>query len=445
MYTPTALLGGWKCQECEPGQFCYDNANKSCPPHSVSEGDAKSVLDCFCTAGFSNASQQTEQELCVDCPANSYCKGRGDITPCVTNAVSPTQSRDASKCYCDWGWKGVSNADCVACDSPTFCYGGIEAQCPEGTFSRLLSWDRTNCTCLAGRWGPQGGPCIKCSAGKYNLVPGCVACSDTNDIDCIKCEIGTASKVEGRNSTCDECPKGTFSSPPGTTGATACELCPNGTFSSERAGECTKCPLGWWAATGSTQCTACPENTYLDLEGKGSASDCMKCPQGSISKRQGNSDPSCSKCPAGSYQADGDCVWCKAGSFSRGGEMFCRPCLPGTFSLDNATGCNDCVAGTYSGSNYSSECTQCGAGSFAEFVGLSSCSPCPKGSVSDKDGAKSCSQCLYGQYAASGSSAVSLLLGLKWRVFDLNWPFSVLGLPQRELERRYYWHWRRMH
>jgi pyruvate/2-oxoacid:ferredoxin oxidoreductase beta subunit len=156
----------------------------------------------------------------------------------------------------------------------------------------------------------------------------------------------------------------------------------------------------------------------------------MKCPQGTVSKMRGNPDPSCSKCPAGSYQFDGDCVGCQEGSFSRAGEAACSPCLLGTFSLENATGCEDCAAGSYSSSNYSSECSLCKAGTFAEFVGLSECLACPIGYVSDKDGAKSCLQCLYGQYAASGSSSVSPLFFLFGVFFDHKRGFQCSMCPK---------------
>jgi hypothetical protein len=158
VYNYTALLGGWQCALCKPGEYCYDNLNATCPPHSVSLAVAGALLDCFCTPGYKNASAQTALELCVECPANSYCTGKGAVSACVTHAISPTQSRDASKCYCDQGWKGLNNSACVACDTPTFCYEGIEAKCSEGTFSQAKSWTMDNCSCIAGRWGPKGEP-----------------------------------------------------------------------------------------------------------------------------------------------------------------------------------------------------------------------------------------------------------------------------------------------
>lgn len=404
LYTPHAVLGGWRCEVCEPGEFCYDNTNKTCPPFSVSMGVARSVLDCYCKPGFKNASMQTELELCVDCPVNFYCEGGGHMAPCVPNAVSPPQSPEAARCFCDWGWKGVSNSECEACDSPTYCYTGIQAQCSEGTYSNPFSWDRTNCSCIAGRWGTRGGPCIKCAAGKYKTFPGCDDCSNKTDADCTKCEVGTASGVEGRVTECDVCPEGTFSG--AVPGATSCRVCPNGTYSLSGAGTCNKCPLGWWAAEGSTECTPCPRDTYLNLEGQGDISACTPCPLGTVSNRLGNPDPACSACPPGTYQLDGVCTACLAGSYSRSASISCKPCLPGTFSGANATSCTECIVGSYARRNFSDECEYCAAGSYAEFTGMSACITCEEGSYVEYDGAQACTRCNLGEFAPEGATSV---------------------------------------
>lgn len=405
MYTPLALLGGWRCEKCLPGEFCYDNSNKTCPPFSVSDGEAKNVHDCYCRPGFANATLQTEQQLCVDCPANYYCEGRGAKVRCVDHAVSPPQSSSASRCFCDWGWKGVANEVCTACVSPTFCYSGIQAQCSEGTYSEPLSWDRTNCSCIPGRWGPTGGPCVKCPVGKYNLLPGCVACTSVVDTDCIKCEVGTASNIEGRASLCDPCVNGTYSGP---AGATKCLPCPNGTYSQARAGTCTKCLLGWYAAQGSNQCTPCPRDTYLNQEGKGSVTDCLPCPLGTVASNLGNSDPACTACPSGTYQLNGVCTPCPAGTYSRSSSITCHPCLSGTFSTGGATACGECEVGSYATGNSSSECKYCVPGSFAEYTGSSTCRLCRVGYYVEYQGAEICTMCNTGEFAAEGSSEVRL-------------------------------------
>ncbi len=157
-YNSALKLGGWGCSVCLPNQVCYNNTNTTCPVHASSFGAAKSYVDCWCNPGYKNSTTggRTELNFCEDCTPNYFCTGKGAMEACVAHAVSPVQSMDSNKCFCDWGYKGVNNSACVACQSPTYCYAGLEAQCSEGTFSVPLSWDRLNCSCIPGRWGPSG-------------------------------------------------------------------------------------------------------------------------------------------------------------------------------------------------------------------------------------------------------------------------------------------------
>lgn len=289
-------LGGWYCRLCQVGEFCFNNTNRTCPAFSTSFGVARSYQDCFCNPGYRNASIRTEEAFCENCPANFYCTGKGSVEACTANAISPTQSQDQTRCYCDLGWKGLNNTPCVACQSPTFCYGGVQAQCSEGTFSPALAWDRLNCSCIPGRWGPAGGPCILCGAGKYNLDPGCKACSNTSDVDCELCALGTASTSLGRNTTCDVCGAGTYSFPANTRGAQTCEPCGNGFAAPAGSSNCTACLSGQYAAAGFSACVACPAGTYSPIR----ASSCTLCPANTWSSLQQ------SKCTAntGFYDVD---------------------------------------------------------------------------------------------------------------------------------------------
>ena len=150
-YSGSYPLGGWYCRLCQVGEFCFNNTNRTCPAFSTSFGVAKSFQDCFCNPGYKNTTIQTEEAFCEECPANNYCTGKGSVEACTANALSPTQSQDSTRCYCDLGYKGLNNTPCVACQSPTFCYAGIQAQCSEGTFSPPLAWDRLNCSCQPGK------------------------------------------------------------------------------------------------------------------------------------------------------------------------------------------------------------------------------------------------------------------------------------------------------
>lgn len=406
----SSALAGWSCKLCPPGEYCSNDVNKTCPAHSTSSVNAKSYLECQCVAGYFNVTNQTENELCSECPTNHFCTGAGAKQTCVTNAVSPRQSTSPTACVCTWGYRGVNNSACIPCDTPRFCYSGLEGTCSEGTFSQPLSWSMDNCSCLPGRFGKAGGPCLSCAAGKYKLTPGCTACMNTTDLDCNLCPAGAYSTIIGRNTSCDTCRAGTFS----LAGATACQTCGNGTYSLDLAGTCISCNLGWFAAINSSTCTACPQNTFLDVFGKGSVLDCRPCPEGTVSSKLGNSDPGCSACPPGTFQTNGLCVSCLAGTYSRSGSIKCRDCQPGTYSTGNATACLECARGSISASNASGTCTMCLAGTFSAFAGGSVCDKCAVGYVNAWDGAWNCSRCVDGTYAAPGDSQCGLCVAGTW-------------------------------
>jgi hypothetical protein len=401
---------GWKCLICQPNQYCSNDLNQSCPAHSTSLADAVSFWSCLCSPGYANSTNQSKDSLCINCPNNAYCTGGGAEQQCVPNAVSPAQSPSSRSCFCSWGYRGVNNSACIACETPNFCYAGLEGTCSEGTFSQPLSWSMDNCSCLPGRFGKAGGPCLSCAAGKYKLAPGCTACTNTTDLDCIACPAGAYSTMLGRNTSCDTCRAGTFS----LSGATACQICGNGTYSLDLAGACISCDLGWFAAINSSTCTACPVSTFLSDYGKGSVLDCRPCPEGTTSSKPGNSDPGCSACPPGTSETNGLCVSCLAGMYSRSGSIQCRDCQPGTYSIGNTTACLECARGSISAGNASGACAMCSAGTFSAFAGGSVCDKCAVGYVSAGDGAWSCLRCADGEYAAPGDSQCRLCVAGTW-------------------------------
>jgi hypothetical protein len=366
LYSSQFVIGGWYCAQCIAGQECYNNTNYTCPVHSSSYAMAKSYLDCWCLSGFLNATNRTKENYCQQCPANFFCTGQGAVESCVANAIAPVQSAAYTACFCDLGWKGVNNSACEACQSPTYCYGGIQAQCSEGTYSPSLAWDRLNCSCIAGRWGPTGGPCIVCSAGKYNTFPGCKACTNTTDLDCSLCELGTASTMLGRNTTCDVCAAGKYSYPANQKGAITCEACANGTISGVRASNCTNCLDGTFAVGGASTCTACPAGSF----GVGLVSACSSC---------------------------------VAGTYSLGGTTTCTTCPAGTYSTAssavNSGTCALCTAGKYqtgTGGGQSGVCTSCQAGTYSTGAGITMSAACA-----------TCSVCSIGQYNLTTCNASS--------------------------------------
>jgi len=290
------MTGGWVCHQCLPDDYCYNGTNFSCPDHSTSLFASDEITDCMCIPGYRNVNG-----ICHGCPVNSYCTGGNTIESCTLHAVSPSQSPDSSRCYCDLGYKGSNNTNCIECNSPHYCYGGIEATCIEGGVSNLLSWSFLNCTCIPGRWGPPGGPCISCGTGKYKTFTGCNHCNAISDEDCEICQAGYYSTVIGRIDPCDACTPGSYSE----SQASTCLLCPAGTISGPGASTCTSCPLGYISPSNASQCTPCPVGTYLDVSGMDSITDCKICPAGTYSSSIGASlDSTCTPCMAGTYSTN---------------------------------------------------------------------------------------------------------------------------------------------
>ena len=369
----------WWCRPCTPGDYCVDNQNLSCPLHASSTSLAQSYVDCFCDPAFKNSTNRTEQNFCEVCPANSYCTGRGAVEFCVPNAIAPVQSASYTACTCDLGWKGVNNTQCVACQSPTYCYGGVQAQCSEGTFSTPLAFDRLNCSCSKGFWGPAGGPCIMCSSGKYSTILGCIACSNTTDTDCSLCELGTASNMLGRNTTCDVCEAGKYSHPANQRGALTCEWCGIGLAAPAGSGNCTTCGNGGFAVLGASACGFCTAGTFAVAP----ASACTNCGVGFYAVTGAST---CTSCLAGQFAAgvgSSACTNCSAGYFASGLTSTCTICPTGKFSVNMATSsCQDCAAGTYSSalaSSSSATCVACQIGTYSPQR-TSACTNCPANS-----------------------------------------------------------------
>ena len=230
-------LAGFSCVPCPVGQICYNGTNSSCPPFSYPPGKVSTFLDCLCSPGYYNASEQTSASLCQVCTENYYCLGNGlDRTACpYANQVSPVPSTNVSACYCKSGWYGIGDVVCQECPPHNYCTLGNAWSCPENSASVSGAVNKSNCSCNAGYYGPNGGSCIACPAGTYNMIQGCSACTSKVRPDCLLCEVGTYSNVSARTAKCDLCPPGTYLDRVEQTLVSDCVLCPAG---SRRAGAC---------------------------------------------------------------------------------------------------------------------------------------------------------------------------------------------------------------
>lgn len=200
--TPSAT-----CTACAAGK--YKTANGTAP-----------CLNCR-TGTVSTVASQT----CPDCPAGSYSTAESVYCRrCVVFSTSPIGSGNISACSCFAGYGGdavngtckkcaaatykpkAGNALCTACPlySGANCSGcQVLSQClcnyftVKGENRTLPASGCLDPRCYAGYYGPDGGPCLPCAAGKYKATSG---------------------------SACTACPAGTYQN---RTASTVCAICHN--------------------------------------------------------------------------------------------------------------------------------------------------------------------------------------------------------------------------
>ena len=173
----------------------------ACPELSSSPAGSDAVSDCTCNAGASG----TDGGPCLPCAAGKYKSDTGSdaCISCPANTNAPAGSDAESDCIlntCNAGLTSDGNGGCAACAAGTYKAGsGNEActDCGAGKYSAASgatadstcsactadsdapagSDDASDCFCNAGFFGPDGGPCSSCAAGKYKSMTGSVTCA----------------------------------------------------------------------------------------------------------------------------------------------------------------------------------------------------------------------------------------------------------------------------
>lgn len=252
------------CTPCWPGSYSLavgtmDSSTCTiCPVYSYSSAASNELTDCTCNKGFTgpngnpctacpvgNYKDVQGSAFCTMCPADTYvdytnATSVDNCTLCAPNAQSPQGSDELQDCECNAGWLGGLGGPCTACIAGTYKTAkgtGACINCPEDTYSTTLnatdpatclacpansvapegSDDLTDCQCMPGYTGPNGGVCVQCAAGLWKDWVGPEACT--------------------------RCPEGTYS---GSTGLTA-------------ESQCTDCPANFWSGWGKTQVSDCWE------------------------------------------------------------------------------------------------------------------------------------------------------------------------------------------
>jgi len=487
------------CDWCPPGTYSTVvgatavSTCQQCPDNSftgVAGSDEKN--DCVCNPGYTGPNGgpcvacpagkfKTTQgtAACTDCPLNTFGAAPGQASsgsciPCVAVLNSPftvtlsTGSNSTSQCLCALGYYKLVNT-CTACgagkykDTTGFAactdcgvntYQPLTAQtsvssctaCPS-TFavSPAGSSALASCQCAPGYFGPNGGTCTPCYAGRFKTDKGphdCTLCLNgtystasaaTSVSTCLTCHDNTVSFAGSSARTDCHCVAGYFTKDLGTQFA-SCLPCPGGTYNSIlNSDACSKCTSGKYSviskSTSIESCLLCQDG----FSGEGFL-QCDPCPLNATANPGSGLQTDC-KCNPGFTGADGStCVHCLPGKFkpSRGNST-CTDCPFDTYSplttRTKETDCLDCATNTEAprGSDSKDDCkcsigytstvlgvdgevcTECSAGKFKDVIGHFACSLCPEDTYVDTLNSKSisdCKACFVNSTSQAGSVAL---------------------------------------
>jgi len=380
--------------DCAAGKYSNtpgaNNSNtcQMCPQNSSSVAASPNIEMCKCLSGTTGPNGQA----CQDCVPGTYkfVTGNSSCIQCIPGKYSLK-------------YGAILVETCLNCEagkySPNYTKtNNYECQkCPQNSSSFIASSELTECFCVSGTTGPNGGSCEECIPGKYKILIG--------NTTCVSCPAGKYSSVRGANreSECEECPEKS-SSNNSSTMKSDCK-CETGTTGPD--GEpCVTCEAGKYKdKIGNSSCIDCIAGKYLSSRGAKIETMCIQCPQMSNSTRgsitikncvcdQGFTGPDqgpCTQCDHGKYKivtGNSTCIQCfnNTNTTTQGAskENQCL-CNPGFGSSVNSS-CSLCEPGKFKIELDNLNCTSCIKGKFSETIGGTTeniCQPCPSKSISE--------------------------------------------------------------
>ena len=461
------VVGNRTCSPCIIGTYAEYPMTRSChecPEFSSTASTQSTTRDeCLCSAGYTgNISQNIDCEPCtpgtykmvlgsdecLEC-GNGKFSGKSaatNETDCLLcpdpHHWSPTGSRDVLECVCSYGYT-LQDGQCQKCVKGTFKSqpgDGPCTDCRPGTYSEVEgastidtclvctrnsgspagSDHRTDCECMSGFSGSDGGPCVGCAAGKFKASKGsgeCVNCpagkfaNTTNSSHCFLCSSGKYSAQIGASSelTCNDCPDKQTSAP-GSDGLTDCG-CILG-YHGANGGNCSAClPGSFKDVVGDAACELCDQGSYISFA---AATACYDCEENYNTTASGSTQESECLCDVGYYALNGSCSMCLRGKYkavigntpcptctnhsdSRAGSVSAQQCKCNVgYTGPDGDFCVACVPGTYKPVSGSSECTNCSSGKYSEVAAAdveSKCRSCPSNTTSPA-GSSSLMECM---------------------------------------------------
>ena len=117
----------------------------TCPPNTISGSGSIDITNCSCDRGYTEA-----YGSCVACVPGKYKEvvGSAECTPCVDGTYSKQGGAISNICD-DCGMGFYASSDHSVC-----------LLCPANSNSILARSQLTDCKCIQGFFGPDGGPCV---------------------------------------------------------------------------------------------------------------------------------------------------------------------------------------------------------------------------------------------------------------------------------------------
>ena len=216
--------GFFVCELCAENMVCFNNSQFECQDdRQVSPSGSQSFRNCTCIDGWYN--DPNDWDTCLECPANSYCRGGYRYAcPALRWTQNLTRQTEVEACKCIPGLFENANL-CAPCQRGTYCPGDNNAvQCPAHATSALGSIKLLDCLCEIGYTNTSwpGLSCVQCPMGvKYKSVIGNTPCLDCTLCKADQDQYEAVACVPTANAVCDAC--NTCSDPPGFYVAQVCQ------------------------------------------------------------------------------------------------------------------------------------------------------------------------------------------------------------------------------
>ena len=175
------------CSACPPATYKTSSGSGACNECPVdSYSSASGTTDCVCSAWAFE--QDGECKGCdagrylysyvADCSQtwqNCFWEENNDrlryyCQYCYSNKISPANSVSEASCTCNIGYGDIGGS-CTVCEKGTYNDATqlLCQECPvRSTTEGLERIDVSDCWCVPGAGGPNGGPCEVCLPGTYH-------------------------------------------------------------------------------------------------------------------------------------------------------------------------------------------------------------------------------------------------------------------------------------